>query len=619
MRIKRFSRFGTFVVFLLLFSLLLPTSVNAYTVSDVWGTASEGSGLILNTPVALGRDSNSNIYIADMANHRIVKIDSSGNVLQKFGSLGTGNGQFDTPFGVAVDLQGNILVADTANHRIQKFDSNFNFIRSWGSKGSGDGQFELAREIGIDSQNRYHVVDEFNDRIQVFDEDGVFLYSYGSRGTGNGQFRLPQGIAIRRSASGDMVYICDTYNNRVQVLDVDGNYITQLGTGIQGDSGTQFYHPRGVNIDPYNNDVYIADTYNHKIKKFDSNHVYQWSTDIGISRLEPVFPCQVMPQGDGQHFFVSDTGNSQILKYRGYSSYASVVARIGTVRKATGVFAEPVGAAVDSDGNIYISDTFNHRIQKFSSDGTVIDKWGYGSGAGGPDAYGIMYWQFTAPKQIWYDKKWDDILIADTGNNRIQVFQPNGTWFTNFGYYDLLLPMGVTTTSDGKIYVSDTGHNRVVVFSTLGNYLFSFGSEGTGDGQFRSPAYIVADSQDNIYVADWRNSRIQKFDKNGNFITKWGTNGGVPNLDPLDNWGLADGDLFFPIGLGVDSDDNIWVADSSNNRIQKFTSDGVFIEKIGIFSGSTGNFFSPQGICVADDGTLYVTDGLLNRVIKFTP
>ena len=99
--------------------------------------------------MALGRDSNSNIYIADMANHRIVKIDSSGNVLQKFGSLGTGNGQFDTPFGVAVDLQGNILVADTANHRIQKFDSNFNFIRSWGSKGSGDGQFELAREFGI--------------------------------------------------------------------------------------------------------------------------------------------------------------------------------------------------------------------------------------------------------------------------------------------------------------------------------------------------------------------------------------------------------------------------------------------------------------------------------------
>lgn len=112
--------------------------------------------------------------------------------------------------------------------------------------------------------------------------------------------------------------------------------------------------------------------------------------------------------------------------------------------------------------------------------------------------------------------------------------------------------MGVTTTSDGSIYVADTGHNWIVKYNALGFYVSSFGSEGMGDGQFRQPSYIAADSLDNIYVVDRINNRVQKFDKYGNFITKWGTNGGIPKEDPLENWGEADGDLFLPIGITVD-------------------------------------------------------------------
>ncbi|MHB1404841.1 MAG: beta-propeller domain-containing protein [Desulfitobacteriaceae bacterium] len=611
------KRVLSMVLVLFLLVLMAPLA-SAHTTSQIWGTANEGTGLIFNTPVALAKDSAGNVYVADMSNNRIVKIDQNGTVLKKFGSLGSGNGQFNTPFGVAIDNGGNILVADTANYRIQKFDSNWNFIRAWGTKGSNPGQFGLAREIGIDSQNRYHVVDEFNDRIQVFDENGTYLYTYGGRGTTNGKFRLPQGISIKKSAGGDRVYICDTFNNRVEVLDVNGNYITQLGDGTRGDSGTQFSYPRGVNVET-NGDVYIADTYNHKIKKYNSSHVYQWSTDIGVVRLEPVFPNQVLPLGDGVHFIVTDTGNSQLIKYHGYSTYASVELHIGTDRKADKVFSESVGAAVDSAGNVYISDTFNHRIQKFDSNGNLLAKWGGNSGGGGPDAYGIYYWQFTTPKQVWYDKKFDDIYIADTGNNRIQVFSPDGTWLMNFGYYDLLLPMGVCTTSDGNIYAADTGHNRIVKYNALGYYMYSFGSEGMGDGQFRQPSYIAADSLDNIYVVDRVNNRVQKFDKYGNFITKWGTNGGVPKEDPLENWGEGDGDLFLPIGIAVDKDNNVWVSDSSNNRIQKFTNDGIFLEKIGIFSGTDGNFFSPWGIAFGNSGEMYVTDALLNRVTKFVP
>lgn len=614
----RWKLFRGLIAMFLVFNLFISVSIAQMNVEDVWGIPNEASNEVyFNSPVALSKDASGDIYVADMSNNRIVKIDQSGNLIEKFGSLGSGNGEFDTPFGVAIDNNGNILVADTANYRIQKFDSNWNFITSWGSFGDGPGEFGLPREIGIDSQNRYHVCDEFHDRIQVFDQNGNFLYEYGGRGTANGKFRLPQGIAIKQDPTGDKVYVCDTFNNRVQVLDVDGNYIEQLGTGEAGDSSNKFFYPRGVNIDS-NGDVYIADTFNHKIKKFDSNHNYKYSTSIGLADLEPVFPCQVLPIGNGD-FIVSDTGNSQLIKFDGYSTYATKDFNIGKLRTDDGVFSGSTGAAVDSQGNVYITDSLNHRVQKIDSSGNVLDKWGGNSGNGGPGAYGINYWQFTTPKQIWYDKKYDNLVIADTGNNRIQVFTKNGGWVMNFGYYHLTLPVGVCTTSDGYTYVADTGANRIVKFNPMGVFAGSWGTEGMGDGEFRQPFFIASDSKDNIYVVDRANSRVQKFDKDGNFITKWGTNGGVPEEDPLENWGIGNGDFFLPIGITIDENDNVYVTDSSNNRVQKFDSDGNFIEKWGNFSGNEGDFFSPQGVACGPNGEVYVVDGLLNKITKFTP
>lgn len=179
--------------------------------------------------------------------------------------------------------------------------------------------------------------------------------------------------------------------------------------------------------------------------------------------------------------------------------------------------------------------------------------------------------------------------------------------------------MGVCSTSDGYFFVADTGHNRVVKFNALGNFVMSWGSEGTADGQFRQPCFIASDSNDNIYVVDRINNRIQKFNKNGTFLAKWGTNGGVPAKDPLDNWGAGNGDLFLPVGIAIDSNNFVYVSDTSNNRMQKFTSNGAFVAKWGTFSGANGNFFSPQGVACGAGGELYVADALLNRVTKFVP
>ncbi len=120
---------------------------------------------------------------------------------KKWGSWGSGNGQFYHPFGIAVDAGGNVYVVDTYNHRVQVFDNSGNFLRKWGSQGSSDGQFYYPFGIAVDDSGNVYLADTYNRRVQVFDSSGNFLRKLGSRGRGNGQFRYPWGIAVDDSGN----------------------------------------------------------------------------------------------------------------------------------------------------------------------------------------------------------------------------------------------------------------------------------------------------------------------------------------------------------------------------------------------------------------------------------
>ena len=107
-----------------------------------------------------------------------------GIFLTNWGSLGSGDGEFNTPSGVAVDGSGNVYVADRQNARIQKFDSNGGFITKWGSPGSGNGEFSNLFGIAVDGSGNVYVTDPGNDRIQKFDSNGGFITKWGSPGSG---------------------------------------------------------------------------------------------------------------------------------------------------------------------------------------------------------------------------------------------------------------------------------------------------------------------------------------------------------------------------------------------------------------------------------------------------
>ena len=177
-----------------------------------WGSNGTGDGQFDGIN-GVATDAIGNVYITDWGLHRIQKFDGSGNFITEWGSQGSGDGQFSGTVGVVVDAAGYVYVTELGNHRIQKFDGNGGFITKWGSQGSGDGQFESPNGVAVDAAGNILVVDNGNHRIQEFDNNGGFITTWGSQGSADGEFDLPADITV--DASGN-VYVTDVNNYRVQ-------------------------------------------------------------------------------------------------------------------------------------------------------------------------------------------------------------------------------------------------------------------------------------------------------------------------------------------------------------------------------------------------------------------
>ena len=173
--------------------------------------------------------------------------------------------------------------------------------------------------------------------------------------------------------------------------------------------------------------------------------------------------------------------------------------------RGKGQFDNPRALAIDSAGNIYVADTGNGRVQKFSPNGTFVTRIG----------------PFDAPNGIAIDRA-GNICVTEVGSkHRVQKLGPDGTFIAVWAPA-LYGPGKIAIGPDDSIYVVDSGRNRMVKFSPDGQVLISWGNEGNGDGQFRGNSSVAVEPTSNkVYVADPINKRIQVFDSNGKFLTKW--------------------------------------------------------------------------------------------------
>jgi hypothetical protein len=186
---------------------------------------------------------------------------------------------------------------------------------------------------------------------------------------------------------------------------------------------------------------------------------------------------------------------------------------------------------------------------------TFVTKWGeWGMGDGQFDfAYAVAVGAH------------DSVYVADTSQHRIQKFTPEGEFVTKWGVEGLSdgqfnFPWGIATATDGDVYVADTGNDRIQRYTSKGEFVTKWGIGGVGDGQFEAPNGIAVAADGSVYVVDTGNYRIQKFTSDGEFVGKWGSEGS------------GDGQFNTPENVSVGPDGNVYVSDYGNHRIQKFTS-----------------------------------------------
>jgi predicted membrane-bound mannosyltransferase/sugar lactone lactonase YvrE len=224
-----------------------------------------------------------------------------------------------------------------------------------------------------------------------------------------------------------------------------------------------------------------------------------------------------------------------------------------------GTFYQPWGIAVGTDGSVYVADTWNHRVQKFTSTGEFVKMWGYFGTAEQPDA-------FWGPRDIAVDSK-GRVYVTDTGNKRVVVFDADGNFLTQFGSAGLELgqfdePVGLAIDNQGKVYVADTWNQRIQVFSEVDG---TFVAERMWDvaawyGQsLDNKPYLAVDAQGDVFAADPEGYRVLQFNNRGDIIRYWGDYGVETNM-----FGLVG-------SVAVDPQGGIWVSDTGNSRMMHFS------------------------------------------------
>jgi sugar lactone lactonase YvrE len=324
-------------------------------------------------------------------------------------------------------------------------------------------------------------------------------------------------------------------------------------------------------------------------------------------------------------------GNVSVSTFAGSGNYGFAE---GEAKSAA--FYEPYDVAADANGNVYVADWRNTRIRKITAAGIVSTLAGNGD-HGYADGNGSTA-KFYNPEGIATDDQ-GNVFVADTYNNRIRKITNSGVVSTIAGsgvsgYEEgngttakFAKPTGITTDGQGNLFVTDRFNYRIrkitsagIVSTIAGNGIRGFANGNSTTGMFNDPIGIVVDSRQNIYVADAGNNRIRKVTPTGDLSTFAGSG----------EEGIADGNgsvakFSGPYGIGIDAQDNIYIADAGNNCIRKITPSGVVSTLAGsLFSGyedgkgSSAKFNSPFGVKTDKQGNVYVADWGNNRIRKIS-
>ncbi len=691
-----------------------------------------------NTPHDVAVDAAGNIYIADTFNHRIRKVDIGTGLISTIGGTGVqgygGDGGaataalLDTPSGIAVDSAGNVIFSDTVNHRIRKITPGGTISTIAGTGAGGfagdDGPATAAKVksphgIAIDDSDNIYIADTENSRIRKFTDGGTittvagagqsgydgdggsatvakinkpkglwvvdsgastgpvgFDTIYGSTQSGVHQKQIATQVTVPQDGFVDSITAYQAGGNNKKVIyaiytdsagepdaliaetataqrssaaawltiDLPVTFVT-AGTywlALAFNSTTEEYYYDGAGGQTrYSDDDAISNGY---------TATWGVTTTTNTRRISIYATIHTDPND----IYIADTVNDRIRKFTEYSTIATIAGTgaagfSGDGGPATAAQIDaPEHVAVDSAGDVFIGDTMNHRIRKIDvGTGDISTYGGTGtaaySGDGGPASSAAM----NEPRGLFVDAS-DDLFLADSQNHVIRkIVAATGIITVAAGRHrdpgfgdgglatiaDLQQTDDVAVDAAGNLYIVCLTQGRVrkvdvatgIITTLIGSGTELDPADPNDDVWLLSPSGVAVDSAGNVYVADSDplNSRIVKYTVAGATFETFAGNGTPGNSG---NGGLATAaEVHKPQGVAVDSNDDVYIADTGGASIRKVVVATGIITRV---AGTTNNGYSgdggaataadlnkPSKVVVDSTGKIYIAD-TLNSVIR---
>ncbi len=466
----------------------------------------------------------------------------------------------------------------------------------------------------------------------------------------------PRGLAL--DGSGNLL-VADSANHKVWRISPAGIITTVAGTGAIGFSGddgqgvaARLNGPEGVVVDAAGN-VYIADTGNHRVRRVNASGVITTVAGTGVvgfggdnglatgARMN--FPSALALDDSGNVFVTEREGN----RVRKFAPGGSIVTIAGIGQEGfdgdDGLATEarisnPLGVAFRA-GKLYVADTDNHRIRRIDEGGIITTVAGTGLAGYNGDGTPATTVRFTSPAALFFDLD-GNLLITEATGHRLRRLEPSGRTLTLAGTgvagfagdgdvalaAHLNLPLGVVMDSRRNIYLTDSNNHRIrrvaaAVITTIAGAPPFTGDAGSAlSAQIRFPSGMALDAAGNIFISDTSNRRVRKLTIGGGIITVagsategFGGDGAAATLASLQR----------PMGLALDVEGSLYIADTNNHRVRKVTTEGLITTVAGSeffgFAGDGGaatqaRLRNPTGVAVDAAGTLYIADTLNRRI-----
>ncbi len=526
-------------------------------------------------------------------------------------------------------------------------------------------RFYLPSGLAVDSAANVYVADELNNTIRKVTPGGVVTTLAGLAGcpgtndaTGSAaRFYSPNGVAVDCA---DDVYVADYFTSTIRKV-TPGGVVTTLA-GLAGSPGSadgpgsaaRFSGPAGVAVDRAGN-VYVADWDDHTIRKVTpggvvttlAGHAGSSGSADGTGSAAQFDNPSAVAVDSVANVYVADSGNNTVRKVTPGGVVTTLAGQAGSSGSADGTgsaarFSGPSGVAVDSAGNVYLTDGGSSTIRKVTPGGVVTTLAGLAGCRGSADGTGSAA-RFSGPYGVAVDSS-GGVYVADCNNETIRKVTLEGVVTTLAGVAGtegsadgagsaarFRWPWGVAVDSAGDVYVAEYVNDTIrrvtpegVVTTLAGLALAQGSADGMGSAaRLSGPLGVAVDSASNVYAADTGNNTIRKVTPGGVVTTLAGLAGTYGSADGTGAAALFNG----PCGVAVDSAGNVYVADSGNHTIRKVTPGGVVTTVAGLAGswgsadgpGSAARFSEPHGAAVDSAGNVYVTDGSNSTIRKVTP